>query len=119
MINLRRCVMKQRSSWIMLGGVVVVTILVGCATVSVPPSRMVEQNDHAGLAAWYQKEAVTLRSKAEEMGEMAQNYETRMTKPKQISELVRHCRNLAERYTKAAVEAEALAQLHAEQKGSQ
>lgn len=107
--------MKQRSSWKMLGGAVVLTMLFGCATVSVPPSRMVEQNDHAGLAAWYQKEAVTLRSKAEEMGEMAQSYETRMTKPMQVSALVQHCRNLAERYTKAAEEVEALAKLHMEQ----
>ena len=96
-----------------------VAILVGCASVtSVPPHQMVEQNNHAGLSAWYEQEVVSLRARAEEMRQMAKSYEQRLTKPKQNSALVQHCRNLEEKYTKAAEEAEALAQLHAEQKAS-
>jgi len=71
--------------------------------------------DHAGLATWYQQKTVNLRAKAEEMKKMAKSYEERMTKPKQSSAWVQHCRNLANRYTTAASEAEALAKLHAEQ----
>ena len=50
---------------------------------------------------------------------MAKSYEKRMTKPKQSSALVQHCRNLANRYTTAASEAEALAKLYAEQQKGQ
>ena len=108
--------MQPRSSWKRLGGIVMGTlILVGCATASVPPSRMVEQNDHARLAAWYQQEAATLRDKAEEMKKMATSYEERMSKPGQSSALVQHCRNLVNKYTTAAESADALAQLHKEQ----
>ena len=111
--------MKNRSNWNMLAGAVLVTLMVGCATVSVPPSQMVQQNDHAGLAAWHEQEAVNLRARAEEMRQMAKSYEQRMSKPKQNSVLVQHCRNLAERYTKAAEEVEALGKLHGESKRSQ
>ncbi len=111
--------MKNRTNWQMLAGAVAVTILVGCAAVSVPPSQMIQQHDHAGLAAWYEQEAVNLRARAEEMSQTAKSYEHRMTKSGHRSELVQHCRNLSKRYTKAAEEAEALAQLHAEEKGSQ
>jgi hypothetical protein len=107
--------MKNRSSWKMLAGAILVTILVGCAAASVPPSQMVQQNDHAGLAAWYEQEAVALRARAEEMKQMAKSYEQRMTKPQQSSALVQHCRNLSEGYSKAAEEAQALATLHTEQ----
>ncbi|MDT7040774.1 hypothetical protein [Candidatus Nitronereus thalassa] len=111
--------MKNRSSWKMLVGAVLVTILVGCATVSGPPSQLVQQNDHAGLAAWYEQEAGNLRARAEEMRQMAKSYEQRMSKPKQHSVLVQHCRNLSEKYSKAAEEAEALAKLHTEQQKGQ
>ncbi|GJL61720.1 MAG: hypothetical protein NPIRA04_03740 [Nitrospirales bacterium] len=111
--------MKNRTNWKMLAGAVVVTLLVGCATVSVPPHQMVQQNNHAGLSAWYEQEAVSLRARAEEMRQMAKSYEQRMTKPKQNSALVQHCRNLSERYSKAAEEAQALATLHTEQQMGQ
>ena len=109
--------MRNKSSWKMLAGAVLITIMVGCATVSVPPSQMVQQNDHAGLAAWYEQEAGNLRARAEEMRQMAKTYEQRMTKPKQHSSFVQHCRNLVEKYTKAAEEADALAKLHEQQQG--
>ena len=111
--------MKNRTNWKMLAGAVMVTLLVGCATVSVPSPQMVEQNDHAGLSAWYEQEAGSLRARAEEMRQMAKSYEQRMTKPKQNSVLVQHCRNLSERYSKAAEEAQAMATLHTEQQTGQ
>ncbi len=91
---------------------VLLAVLSGCA--STPPGDLIERNDHAGLASWYQDEAVTLRARAEEMRKMAKDYEKRITKPHHRSELVQHCLRLVERYTKAAEEAEALAKLHTE-----
>ncbi len=91
-----------------------VTILVGCA--SVPPKKLVQRNDHAGLTAWYQEEARELRGRAEEMRLMGKEYEKFTPKQGQQSNLIQHCRNLEEKYTKAAEEAEALASLHAEQR---
>ena len=111
--------MKNRSRWKMFAGAVLVLIWVGCAAVSAPPNQMVAQNDHAGLSAWYEQEAASLRARAEEMRQMAKSYEQRMTKPGQRSELVQHCRNLSERYTKAADEAQALANLHTGQQPRQ
>lgn len=105
--------MRNRSIWTMLLGAILIAMVVGCATV--PPQEMIEHKDHSGLATWYQQEAVDLRAKAEEMKKMAKSYEERMTKPHQSSALVKHCRNLADRYATAATEAEALAKLHAEQ----
>ncbi len=105
--------MHNRSIWKMLLGAILITIVIGCATV--PPQEMIEHKDHAGLATWYQQEAGDLRAKAEEMKKMAKSYEERMGKPHQSSALVKHCRNLADRYATAATEAEALAKLHAEQ----
>jgi len=110
--------MRNRSIWKMLLGAILIAMVVGCATVP-PPQEMIEHKDHAGLAAWYQQEAVHLRAKAEEMKEMAKSYEERMTKPRQSSALIQHCRNLADRYTTAASEAEAAAKLHAEQQKGQ
>ena len=112
--------MRNSSNWKMVVGALMVAMLVGCASVvPVPPSQMVQQNDHAGLAAWYKEEASHLRAHAEDMRQMAKNYEQRMTKPKQKSVLIQHCRNLVEKYTKAAEEADALAKLHKEQLGRQ
>jgi hypothetical protein len=106
-------IMSHRQNWKMLVGAVLVAMLVGCA--SVPPGELVERNDHAGLAAWYKQQASHNRAHAEEMRQMAKEYETRMTKPSQKSDLVEHCRRLAEKYTRAAEEAETLAKMHAEQ----
>ncbi|TKS59306.1 MAG: hypothetical protein EWM72_02318 [Nitrospira sp.] len=48
-------------------GVMLAFVLVGCA--SGTPRELVECNDHAGLAAWYQQEALRLRAKAAEEAE--------------------------------------------------
>ncbi len=108
--------MVNKSRWLALVCAVLMAVLTGCATA--PPRDLVERDDHAGLAAWYEQEAANLRARAGEMRDMAKAYEVRMTKPGQRSELVRHCQALVERYTKAAEEAEALAKLHRDQIGS-
>ncbi|RMH05828.1 MAG: hypothetical protein D6704_08620 [Nitrospirae bacterium] len=97
----------------MLAGMLLIPFLAGC--VSTTPRNLVDRNDHAGLAVWYQEEAARLRARAEEMRQVAKQYERRMTKPQQRSVLIQHYRNLAERYEKAAEDAEALGKLHAEQ----
>ena len=98
----------------MLVGAVMVAILVGCA--SVPPRELAQRNDHAGLTSWYHEEARELRMRAEEMRLMGKEYEILTPKQGQQSILVQHCKNLEEKYTKAAEEMEALAKLHAEQR---
>src|SRR5680860_1081779 len=106
--------MTHKPSLKMLVGAVMVAILVGCA--SVPPRELVQQNDHAGLTAWYQEEAGALRVQAEEMRQMGKYYEKYTPKQGQQSNLVQHCQNLVEKYTKAAEELDGLAKLHAEER---
>ena len=96
----------------LLGGLMI-SLVMSCATV--PPQELMERNDHAGLSAWYEQEAATLRVKVEKMSQMADMYATRSQSTRLPSSIERHCRNLVERYTKAAEEAETLAKLHAEQ----
>jgi hypothetical protein len=67
------------------------------------------------LTAWYQEEARDLRMRAEEMRLMGKEYEMFTPKQGQQSTLVQHCKNLEEKYTKAAEDMEALAKLHSEQ----
>lgn len=95
-------------------GAALIALTVGCA--SVPPKELVQRNDHGGLTACYQEEARDLRRGAEEMRQMGKEYEILTPKQGQQSILVQHCKNLEEKYTKAAEEAEALAKLHAEEK---
>ena len=105
--------MNIKSHWKLLVGTAVVAILVGCA--SSPPRELVQRNDHGGLAAWYQEKASELRMQAEEMRQMGKEYEILTPKVGQQSILVQHCKNLEEKYTKAAEEFDALAKLHMEE----
>jgi hypothetical protein len=105
--------MNIQSNWKLLVGVTLIALTVGCA--SVPPRELVQRNDHGGLTAWYQEEARELRMRAEEMRLMGKEYEILTPKLGQQSNLVQHCKNLEEKYTKAAEDAEALAKLHMEQ----
>lgn len=105
--------MNRTSKWKTVLGVTVLALTVGCA--SSPPRELLQRNDHAGLIAWYQQEARELRMQAEEMRQMGKAYATQTPKIGQQSILVQHCKNLEEKYTKAAEEAEALASLHIEQ----
>ena len=100
--------MKRDSPWSVTVCFLAISLLAGCASSS--PKNFVQNNDHAGLKAWYQVEAATLRGKAEEMRQMAAEYRKQQTKP---NKLAQHCENLVERYTKAAEDAEALANVHA------
>jgi hypothetical protein len=59
----------RRLGWI---GLMILASVTACA--SVPPRELIERNDHAGLAAWYEQEAVRLRGKAEEMKHMVAEY---------------------------------------------
>ena len=106
--------MNIQSNWKLLVGATLLALTVGCA--SSPPSELVQRNDHAGLKAWYQEEARELRMRAEDMRQMEKYYATPTPKQGQQSSLVQHCKNLVEKYTKAADELEALAKLHAEEK---
>lgn len=110
--------MTAQLRWFTLVAVVLVAAISGCAPMRPgPPGDLIERNDHAGLAAWYERDAEHLRAHAEEMRVMAQDYKRRMTRPGPKAELVRHCEALVERYTKAAEEADALAKLHRDQIG--
>ena len=100
-------------AWI---GIVLLVSLTACATV--PPRELVERNDHAGLAAWYEQEATRLRGKAEEMRQMVAEYAKPSYQPSPKttkSELIDHCHVFIRYYTQAAEEAETLAKLHRQQ----
>jgi len=97
---------------VLLGG------LAGCSMVGNPPVGQIAQNDHAALAAWYEKEAANLRQKSKDMEEMAQKYQ----KDPQLAHIegkfppkadfVQHCNALSGMYSKAADEADGLARKH-------
>lgn len=107
----RFIIMKRLSTGFIIVFFFSIPFFTGCA--SSQPKELVQRNDHAGLKTWYLVEAATLRGKAEEMRQMAAEYRTHQTQPNSASELVRHCENLVERYTKAAEDAENLAKVHA------
>jgi hypothetical protein len=82
---------------------------------AVPPRELIERNDHAGLAAWYEQEAARLRGKAEEMKLMAAEYAKPSYQPSPKttkSELIDHRHVFIKYYAEAAEEAETLAKLH-------
>lgn len=106
--------MRRSSKLQALLGATLIALTVGCA--SVPPKELVQRNDHAELTAWYQEEARELRMRAEEMRLMEKEYEQFTPKQGHQSNLVQHCRNLVEKYTKAAEELDRLAKLHAEER---
>jgi hypothetical protein len=76
---------------------------------------MIIRDDHHGLADWYEQEAVQLRSKADEMRRMAEQYANPSFQPapkETKAELIAHCELFIKYYTQAADEADALAKLH-------
>lgn len=93
--------------------------LAACALIAPPPADLISKNDHAALAAWYDKEAAHLRQHAKDMMIMAEEYQknpgpgTRGVLSPKI-DFLDHCRTLAAMYTKAAEEADLLAQGHRE-----
>jgi len=109
----------------LLRGIVVTLMMVGvvaCAIIASPPQDLVAKNDHAGLEAWYVKEAVHLRQRAKDMLVMAEEYQknpgpsTRGVVSNKI-DMVQHCQTLATIYTKAADEAEIIAGAHRDMRG--
>ena len=106
--------MNIQLPWTLVIGATFLAMIVGCAS-SNPPKELLQRNDHAGLAAWYQQEARDLHKRAEELHKIGKEYEMETPKQGQTSILVQHSKNLEEKYTNAAEAAEALAKFHAEQ----
>lgn len=98
---------------LLLGG------LAACASMMAhPPVGQIAPDDHAALAAWYDQEAAHLRQSAKDELAMAESYRknpnfTRnVGRPDRMSNMTQHCETMAAMYTKAAEEAEQLAQDH-------
>ena len=99
---------------LMLGG------LVGTAMSAGPPVAEIASNDHAALAAWYDKEAANNKHRAKEMTAMADAYKKNPAATHAAGggmeghkiDQGQHCDTLSALYTKAAEEAEELAKSH-------
>lgn len=97
------------SAWVAAGFALMV-LLQGCAGTS--PQRMIEQNDLAGLAAYYAREARMHQQKAYHWERLAELYEGRPEPHGGKIEPARyaaHCRAIAQLHRKGADEAESLA----------
>ena len=93
-----------------------VLVLQGCAETST--QRMINANDHGGLANYYTQQAQELREQAKRWEATAESYDRHSdphgkTEPKQHAA---HCRAIAQSYVKAAAEAEELAREHSAMK---
>ena len=106
-------------------GVVAALRMVGIVACTVPsdidsvPQDLVAKNDHAGLEAWYVKEAAHLRKRTKDMTAMAERYQQLQgpSTPGDVSAkfvLVQHCQALAASYSKTADEADEMARAHRE-----
>ena len=104
-------------------GVVAALLMVGIVACTVPsdidsvPQDLVAKNDHAGLEAWYVKEAAHLRKRTKDMTAMAERYQQLQgpSTPGDVSAkfvLVQHCQALAASYSKTADEADEMARAH-------
>ena len=108
--------MLKKNQWSHVAMVVGLVVgLQGCAEMSgTSPQRMINANDHNGLANYYAQQAQELREKAKAWEMTAESYERHSephgkTEPKQHAA---HCRAIAQSYVKAADEAEELAREH-------
>lgn len=90
------------------------------ATIVSSSEGMPPVNDHAAMAAWYDKEAANLRQNEKAMKATQEEYRknpkllhspTGESMPHKIDP-VQHCESLIEYYAKAAKEAETLAAAH-------
>ena len=89
-------------------------VLQGCAETST--QRMINANDHAGLANYYSEQVQELREKAKRWEMTAEIYD-RHSAPHGKTEPERHaahCRAVAQNFLKAADEADELAREHRE-----
>ncbi|MDP3090962.1 MAG: hypothetical protein Q8N04_09805 [Nitrospira sp.] len=102
-----------RARWVFtVFAVGLVLVLHGCAETST--QRMINANDHNGLANYYAQQAQELREKAKQWEFTAEYYDKHSdphgkTEPRQHAA---HCRAIAQNNLKAADEADALAQEH-------
>lgn len=92
--------------------------LAACTTVDPAPHALVAKQDHQAVAAWYKKEAASLRQKAHEMEVMEETYQEDPERGRQLmvhapkADFIAACKTLATMYTDAAKQAENLATLH-------
>ena len=97
---------------LLLGG------LVAFATPASAADPMPAISDHAGMAAYYEKEAATNREKAKEMAAMKAEYAKNPAFVQSMAgvggktDISRHCENLISSYTKAAEGADQMAKVH-------
>jgi hypothetical protein len=97
---------------LLLGG------LVAFATTASAADSMPAITDHAGMAAWYEKEAATNREKAKSMEAMKALYAKNPALVQSMAgvgaktNIPQHCDSLISMYTKAAEETDQLAKVH-------
>ena len=97
---------------LLLGG------LVAFATTASAADPMPAITDHAGMAAWYDKEASSLRQKAKDMEVMKAEYGKNPALVQAMAgvgaktNIPMHCDVIISAYTKAAGEADQLAKVH-------
>jgi esterase/lipase len=108
----KRWIQRSVLCGLLLGGVV------GYAMASSPPVDQIAQNDHAAIAAWYDTEVANLRQKVKDMTAMREVYRKNPMYAHSAmggshkTDAVQHCDTLINMYTKAAKEADELAQGH-------
>jgi len=95
-----------------IGTVGLAVLLCGCAETST--QRMINANDHNGLANYYARQAQEFRDKAKEWAQTAEFYERHSEPHGKIEPKshAAHCRAIAQSYVKAADEADELAREH-------
>ena len=108
----KRWIQRSVLCGLLLGG------LGGYAMAASPPVDQIGQNDHAAIAAWYDTEEADLKQKVKDMTVMRELYRKNPMYAHSAmggshkTDAVQHCDNLINMYTKAAKEAEELAQGH-------
>ena len=108
----KRWIQRSVLCGLLLGG------LGGYAMAASPPVDQIGQNDHAGVAAWYDTEAANLRQKVKDQTAMREMYRKNPAYAHSAmggshkTDAVQHCDALVDMYTKASEEADQLAQEH-------
>lgn len=107
----KRWIQRSVLCGLLLGG------LVAFATPASAADSMPAITDHAGMTAWYEKEAATSRQKAKDMADMKAAYAkspgfVRSMLGEGKTDIPRHCDLLISSYTKVADEADQFAKMH-------
>lgn len=101
------------SRWVaMVSAVGLMVALYGCAETSM--QRMMNANDHNGLANYYTQQAQEMRAQAKQWESWAEYYDKHPDLYGKIepAQHAAHCRAIAQNNLKAADEADALAREH-------